>query len=271
MARIISAGNTLFSPENYDRKRRERKRKLVLALVCVLSLFIALVLTSRIDKFLISDIEVYGAKVITEDEVSRSVLSTLSGKFLWLIPKSNVLFIPRGEVEANLMREYPRLSSISLSLSGTKILSASVVEREPYALYCQNSDAEDKCYFLDESGFIFDEAPDFSGVVYFIYRGEGLPEPKGRQFLPHDKFRELSAFVENIDKIGFEPVSHSDAEIIMRNGTKLAWKEGGDLTRIFSNLKLFLESPEIRAQENFINKVRVFDLSTENKVFYRFK
>jgi hypothetical protein len=273
MARIISSGNTLFSPENYEKKKRERKRKLILWSSVLFVLLIILVVASRVERFKISAIEVLGARVITEEEITRSVRETLSGHYLWLVPRGNLALYPRPAVRNHLMKEFPRLSSVSTTLTGTA-LNVLVTERDPFALYCPDSNAP--CFFLDENGFIFDEAPSFSGVVYFIYtKAVPIENPKGQELLPPDQFVKLARFIEDLPKLDLEPVTlvikEEDLEVAMRNGLTLIWKADADVSVLYSNLEAFLTHEEIKSDPAFLEKVKLLDLRTENKVFYRFK
>ncbi|KKU49917.1 MAG: hypothetical protein UY47_C0002G0026 [Parcubacteria group bacterium GW2011_GWB1_49_7] len=273
--KIISTGRTLFSPENYERKKKEKKRKVLAWSAGVLAVFIALVIISRLERLQIREVAAEGAKVVPEEEIARVVKETLSDRYLWLVPWTNAAIYPRRAVRENLMKEFPRISSVSLSLDGMKRLAVSVSERDPYALYCPELargelvESVDKCFFLDKSGFIFDEAPDFSGVVYFIYKKDApIKNPKGSQFLLLENFSPLAQFVEGLSKFGFEPVTLTikdrDVELVTRNGTLILFNAYGDLTFLYSNLEAFLKNPAIE-----MDKLSELDLRIENKIFWK--
>ena len=274
MAKIVSTGRTISLEEYHNKRVCERRRRFFLWFTLVFLLVVALVLISRIEKIQISDIQVEGAKVVAEEDVRQSVLRILSGRYFWLVPKGNVALYPRAEIEENLAREFSRFSDVALSLEGLERLVVSVVEREPFALYCPPEDA--KCFFLDESGFIFGEAPDFSGAVYFIYSMEPpLENPKGREFLPEEEFSALSDFLEMLSSLGFKPVSLMSLErgfdITMKNGSRMLLPEAADLAPLALNLESFLKSENIASQKNFLDEVFLLDLRTKNKIFYRFR
>ncbi len=279
MARIVSTGATLASPEFRNKKRKEKQRKYIIWSSVVTVTLVALVFVSRLESLLIKEVGVTGAHVITEEEVSRNVLETLSGHYLWLIPRANAALYPRSRVKENLMKEFPRFSSVALSLEGAKKLGVSVVERNPFALYCPSATRPDDasaCFFLDNEGFIFDEAPAFSGTVYFVYAKDvPLQNPKGSLFMPKDEFQNLSQFVEAVERLGFEPLALELAErevtILLPGEAKIVWEREADLTNIYSNIESFLNSKEIKEQPDFIEKLKLLDLRTRNKVFFRFK
>jgi hypothetical protein len=277
--KIVSKGNTLFSAETYDKKREERKRKFLLIFSGLLIVFVALILASQVEQFQIKEVEVEGAQVITEDEVEKSVKETLSGRYFWLVPKSNALLYSGEEIRENLLREFPRFSAVELSLDGAQTLVAYVAERDPFALYCPSATRPENassCFFLDDTGFIFDEAPAFSGVVYFVYAlADPLEDPEGKQFMPEDEFRSLSIFIEGIKTLGFEPmaveVSDRERRLMLPAGATITWNADDNLTHLYANLEAFMNSETIQADKNFIDRVFSLDLRTENKVFYRFR
>lgn len=267
MSKIVSTGKTISLEEYHKKRVREHRRRVRWWMSGIFILLIALVFVSRLETFRISEVAVEGAKVITNDEVKRNVLAALSGKYFWLVPKSNAAIFPREEVAASLMKEFPRLASVELNVERENTLRVLVTEREPYALYCM-----DVCYFLDEHGFIFDTAPDFSGVVYFVYAREvPMENPSGSQFMPVEEFENLSTFIQDLSKLSFEPVRLDDYDLTMNNGSRMLLPEKSDLVTLFSNLESFLESETIRSQRNFLDKVVLLDLRTENKIFYRFR
>ncbi len=276
--KIVSTGKTLSTTEYYRKKiRARRKRWLAFGLVVILFLVI-LVFLSRLEYFQIKEVKIVGAQVVSTETVQDVIRDVISGKYLWFVPKSNAIIFPEGLVESILLRKFPRLSSIDLSLEGLERLVASVVEREPFALYCEAlapSEVEG-CYFLDESGFIFDEAPIFSEGVYLVYSYETpLTDPLGREFLPREVFKGLEAFINSFSSLGFEPVAvvvgERDLAVSTSRGAKLLIRRGGNLGLTLSNLEAFLKDESIQAQADFLERVTELDLRTENKVFYKFK
>lgn len=277
--KIVSTGRTLFSEETYEKKREERKRKLVLWGSFLLILFVALILATRISGIQIKEIKVEGARVITSDEIARNVRETLEGKYYLLVPKSNSLLYPGDEIKENLLEEFPRFGAVELSLDGLNTITVYVSERNPYALYCPNAsrpqDAS-SCYFLDDTGFIFDEAPAFSGVVYFIYSTDpAIENPKGKEFLEVSEFQNLTVFLDAVRGLGFEPtalqVGETESKLLLPDNAQILWNRKDDLNHLYQNLEAFMQNPAIQAETNFMGKISSLDLRTENKVFYRFK
>ncbi len=76
-----------------------------------------------------------------------------------------------------LLEKYKRIENVDLSTRG-QTLTVSIKEREPAYLWCEGNLSVDadtehaqKCYFADKTGYIFANAPQFSGDAFFIYAG----------------------------------------------------------------------------------------------------
>ncbi|MDO8424293.1 MAG: hypothetical protein Q7S54_01635, partial [bacterium] len=209
--KIVSTGSTLSSPEFLEKRNKARRRRTTFWIAGILALLVIAVIISRREEFLISEVSVSGAIVVKEEDIALAVEAIISGHYLFLVPKGNALIYPGGQIEKKLLQAFPRLSAVAASLEGMRLLRIDAAEREPFALYCSSAlSPEDasECYFLDDNGFIFDEAPSFSGSVYFIYaKVPPLPEPVGREFLPTEEFKPLSQFIGSLEDLGIEPLA----------------------------------------------------------------
>lgn len=272
--KIVSTGSILASPGFLEKKLKARRKRLGVFVIGLIILLVALVAVSRLQAFRIQEISVSGAKVTSADNIKAVVKDQISGYYLWLVPHDNALLYPKSQVRKMLFRKFPRFSSVELSVSDGNILEITVVEREPFALYCQSGSSG--CYFLDKEGFIFDVAPTFSEGVYMVYQNAApYPEPLGEAFLPGETFKELSLALEKLPALQLEPLtltmSENEYEINLKSGASLLWPRNIQLARTFSNLESFLLSPEISGQKDFLSRVARLDLRTEDKVFYTFK
>lgn len=272
--KIVSTGATLASPGFLEKKQRERRRRRIVYSVTLSVLTVGLLAASRMEQLRIENISVVGANVIPKDDVGKVAREIMNENYFWLVPKDNALVYPEETIRTVLSRKFPRFNSVALSVVGLKTLEIGVTEREPFALYCIKDSTP--CYFMDESGFIFDHAPTFSEGVYLIYSDEVSPSvPLGIEFLPAEEFRLLGSFISHFPALGLEPISIEKGKdsitVLLKNEVRVLWSSEHDTSRIWSNLESFLKSPEISSQKDFLNRVVELDLRTEDKVFYRFK
>ncbi len=272
--KIVSRGNTISTTEYLEKKQKARRKRIYIYVCVFFALLIILILLSRIQKIRIHEVSVAGTEIIDTEAVSAAVQEGLSGYYFYLVPKNNFLVYPNGKIERALAEQFPRLSHINLSLSGSQALMVDAIEREPFALYCMAVDSN-TCYFVDKEGFVFDFAPSFSAGVYFVYTKEDFTDPLGEALLPTAEFQSLSTFVSGLPSLGLNSLSlqirEGEYRLNLKNGGKVLWPREADLAHIFSNLESFLKSPEIKSQPDFLEKISTLDLRTENKVFYTFR
>lgn len=275
--KIVSTGRTISTTEYLAKKVRARRKRMLIACGAVLVLIIIAVLVLRLKSFQIKEVVAEGVPSTGSAQVQEVASELLSGSYLWLVPKTNIFFYPRSHLEQELGQRFPRLSSIAASLEGAHILHIKGVERAPFARYCALAlSGVEGCYFLDETGFIFDASPVFSEGVYFTYAtAVPLEDPLGRQFIPQPEFESLAAFVTRVGTFGVEPhsleLSDTEGTMILRSGASIKFSRGVDTAALSRALESFLESEPIKAEKDFWNKLSTLDMRTENKVFYSFK
>jgi len=277
--KIISSGKVLNSPGFYKKKKLKERIQLALILIGVLVLVSSFVYLTRHERFMISEVEVLEKNAIDTDEIIEATKSVLSGNYLWLIPRSSAFVYPSSKIEAHLLASFPRLKSVKLELSDMKKLTVSVSEREPFALYCANAlhpATASECYFLDEEGLIFADAPSFSGVTYFVFATEDpIENPIGERFLPLDEFSYLLNFIENLTTLNIKPLalgfSGNEYSLFLPNGGQITLKKDDDFASVYSNLTAFLTDEAIKSQPNFLDKILYLDLRTKDKVRWKFQ
>lgn len=281
--KIVSSGKGIHSPEFHQKKRKERNIRLAIAVLLIV-VFVAIpTYLLKTKRFLISSVEVKGNSVTKTEDIEQIVSDKISGNYLWLFPKSNDVLYPKSMIKNVLLQNIPRLSSVTISLSNPNLLSVSVVERQPFALYCTDisppaggSNNSNGCFFLDKTGYIFSEAPSFSGGVYFVYTSEPVFDTPLRQsFLNPARFSELAPFVSSLGHIGLYPKIFVDKgneyDLELSNGGKIVIRSDSDLVRIADDLEAFLNSPKIEAEKNFIKRIVSLDLRFGNQIRWTLK
>lgn len=273
----LIGGEAIHSPEFHKKRQKEKRvRRFIIAGLALL-LVVAPLLILRNENFLLANIEIEGNSVTHDEDITGIVKEHISGKYLWVLPKSNALLYPRKAIKKDLLARIPRISRVEIEAPTANSLHISVEEREPLALYCtdiSNLSNPEGCYFLDKEGFIFSEAPAFSGNVYFIYtKPEVIAEPLGKQYLPAEIFRPFPEFVKSLENLGVHAraleAKADEFNLILPNSGRIIWRAADDLSIIRSNLEAFLADDSI--SNNFLDRVLYIDLRFENKVFYKFQ
>lgn len=255
------------------KRRKRRIVHLVVLCLCSLILFFGSAYISFSPKFLIADISTLGNVSVSGEDVQGTVEKIVSGKYLGLFSKRNIWLYPEENVIETIKNNFPQVASVSLANSDTKDLVVYISEREPRGVWC--GDAELKvCYFLDENGFIFGEAPQFTGTIYTTFTGVIEKEnPIKESYLPQKDFLLLQGFIENLKRFGFVPVrihlsTSGDGYVLLPGEGKILFTFGPDISKSAENLEAFLsESPVVLKNGGL--KGQYIDIRFGNKIFYK--
>lgn len=285
--RSVSSSTRL--KEIKKKKRINLRRKLLVILLGVFILFGGLAYLSSLPKINIQNIEIVGNKVIDSMPVETLIRSNLEGKYLWMFPKTNSIIYPREKIEKDLINNFQRMKDINFNLKDLKTLEVSFNERDAKYIWCgeylPEGEVNDdlKCYFMDETGYLFDESPFFSGEVYFRFFGpiDNINSPKGSNFVAGE-FENLIIFKESLKKLDVRPVAiflkeDKDIEVILSSSRplseapKIIFKSNSDLNKMVENLQSALTAEPLK--DDFKNKydsLKYIDLRFGNKVYYKF-
>ena len=282
---INSPGITEFKRKKYI----ALKKRIIIFIVLFVVFFIALCFVSNIKKINIDGINITGNVVIDAKSIEEVIEKDLNGKYLGIFPKTNALIYPRKEILKDLSQKYKRLKNISIDIVNFKTLNINVREYEGKYLWCGgvtpelNSNSNQKCYFMDNSGYIFDEAPFFSGEIYFkLYGFLNNENPRGSYYF-HDLFPKIMKFKNSLEQMGLKPsfvwVNNQDETIVGLSklgvtpiNPQILLKNNSDYEKMAENLQSAIETEplKIKLVKDYA-KLLYIDLRYGNKVYYKFQ
>ncbi len=278
------------SPIKKERRKRALSRTFILLFILGI-LFVGFGLLSHVPGLVIGNVEVFGTKVIDSSSVSASVSEFLSVNQALLYARGNIFLFSKSDVATLVKREFPRVYEVPVVERYGRTLSISIEERDAAYLWCGMEPPAyvdrflpKDCFFLDQSGFVFDQAPFFTDGVYTVFYG-GLVEgePIGQTLPTRNSMEDIRAFAEALREEGI-PI-HS---VVLSNDGQHAMlldavSDTGDFARIIFNEdeslidtldKLYTALHE----EAFINeyadmktRLEYIDTRFRNRVFYKFK
>ena len=282
----------------HSQNRIKRKRKIILWKFLAI-LFVVILIVGGIAWGLsrpglrIARIEVSGNSVLETDEITSFVRKEISGKYFFLFPKDSIALYPKERIENDLLDSFKRILSLSLNTKGFTALSVTINERKPYSLWCGeilvDTDVEEDalCYFADEAGFLFAEAPHFGGNVYVefygpLYKtGTSISSPGiipiGAEFLPSLEFKTITLFRDLLGRIGLNinkavAKDAGDFTFTIREGGKVLLNKKQDPMRLVSDIESAFRTelgdpgdPAVRKQVEYI------DARFTNKIFFKKK
>ena len=271
----------LYSPRLSELRRKRRNIFFLKTVffILIFAFFIGgLAFVSKIRKLNINDIVVTGNKIVDSEAIKEVAQADLSGEYLWLFPKTNLVLYPKTKIQNDLYARFGRLKDISLGLNG-RIIQITVSERTGLYTWCGSAPGAEKsqiekCNFVDENGYIFDEAPYFSGDVYFKLYGEPFKNN-------YPVFNDLINFKKNLEMMGIKPVAlyvKEDANAVIflsatsSKAPEIIFKTDTDFAEMLENLQTALTTEPL--QTDFKKKytsLEYIDLRFGNKVYYKFK
>ncbi|MDE2030895.1 MAG: hypothetical protein KGI58_01380 [Patescibacteria group bacterium] len=283
----------LTSPRMEDLKRSRRKRRLrmvILIFILLITVVYALAFFSSNPKITLNKIIVTGTRIISDTKVESDTRQVISGKYLHLFARDNSLIYPKTNIYSTLIKDFPRIKTLTINRSGWNTLTIDITERLGSYLYCGSqiptveSNIGENCYFVNNDGYIFDKAPYFSGNVYFKYYaplGAGEANPLGQQLLTPDRFHKIARFIDGVIAVGFKPtylvIGNDDDYLYLDHKStdtspQIIFNNENDLDQILNNLSLAMTKPEFA---NVINSkyttLLYIDLRFKNKVLYKFQ
>lgn len=286
--------SVLNSPRLKQLKKQKYKIlriKIFLSIFLFLLVLVALSFLSRWEKFNINKIEISGNKVVETEMIEDVVKENISGNYFWFFPKTNFIIYPQAKIETELKNKFKRIKTVSANDKNIKTLEILLTERVASYTYCgvsvnTETENEQKCFFMDEEGYIFAEAPFFSGEVYLKFYGkvadQEIEDPSGKYFYQSD-FSKLISFKEKIEKIGLKPViffigENGYTEMFLSSllkselGPKIIFNLDSNLDVVLENLETILSSEPLKTdfRKKYASLLYI-DLSFGNKVYYKFK
>lgn len=241
----------------------------------VLSIFFSFVFLARADFLRVTTVDIQGNELVNKETIQGIADAELSSKSLWFFPKNNFFLFPRELTENKIRNQSSTIADVSVSFDGFKKVLVDVKEYKPAYLWCDSLERE-KCYFMDNRGYVFSESADFSTGVLFSYYGliEG-DNPITQTYLPEDKFKELNSFVDSLKLLKMSPVGlnalgEDDFEVYLSTGGKVLFSSREPFLTTFENLETVV-TEQAKTNPNFLNELEYVDVRFTSKVFVKLK
>jgi len=269
--------NILNSPRLSELKKHRRRAflgKTLIFLFGFLVVFGFLIYISRLPRLNIDNIIVVGNKVVETEAIKEVAEKELAGDYFFVFPKTNIFLYPKNKLEYALLNEFKRIKDVSFLVEDRKMLRMVVSERTPKYLWCDgivmSPSVPENCYFMDEGGFIFDEAPYFSGEVYFKFYGTAS--------LLEKSFENLISFKKTLEGMGLRPAvlsiqENRDVRIFLSTSTgpEIIFKVDSDFQKVTENLEAALTTEPLQSDfKNKYSSLLYIDLRFGNKVYFKF-
>lgn len=241
-------------------KRQRRRRKLLIYAAGVFG--IALVLVGMYSSILrVNGVEVTGAKHTNILAVKQDVENLLLKNRLLILPNNNVLFYPNNKIEEFILKTYPSVEKVEVTVSAKKIIEVEITDRFPLGVWCAEI-----CYFYDDQGIVFKESFKYTGPIFTAWEKNPkvpvayLEKVACEELCTNKKF---SQFLSD-NQIEKAIISPDMIEYVSANGYFI--KAGFDATTTMNHiLKISEQKP------GFLNTLEYVDVRFPTKIFYKEK
>jgi|GEM_PF-3051316 len=279
----------------HQRKRRTQQRTVIrrsfFGLIAFVVIgYVALFGIAQVPFFRINDIEIEGGETIADEEAIAIIDELVDENFIPLIPKRHHIFFPRKKVKDALYENFSRVESIELIML-EKSVRVEMFERAPNFVVCRDA-ALRNCWYGDDMGGIFQEAPSYTPGVYLQFVDENLnPGSLPYDWIESDELALYQDFRKRIQEndTDIEVIDISDDILTSYAIDSLFGVRVPDESRIFTRKYSVTEGDEAHEElftilelvrnkhEAFVERLvknaddfEYLDISVPDKVYFKF-
>jgi cell division septal protein FtsQ len=262
--------NTRYKKASSRISRRSRLRRifnLFLKITIPTALVVGLFFLLRADFLQVKNWQVVGAGAIPQESIKNTASNFILGDYLFIIPKSNILFLNEGKLSSVLLSQFGRLQKAEVSknyFSGDIIIK--ILERQADFLWC----SETQCFFMTKDGFVFEQT-ESSTTDKIIFYGLLTGNPLMKNFATAAKMKNYVIFIGVLKDAGFD-VSSINIESLDRAtassnmGDIIFNPEETNLTAVAQNVILIINNTLTKKPSARFDYI---DARFGNKVYYK--
>ena len=266
-----------YQRSNISTSLRRKRQMSLLKKIGIYSIFILFViclvnygLTANVVR--IKNIVVSGNNSVATEDILKIVNTELDKVYLKVTPTDNILLLRSSIIENKVLNTYKKIGKVDVIIRGITSIEIAVKERKSDNLWCKGTPAESKgCYFMDLSGFIFEDAPIFSNNSFPEYFGLiSNADPIGQIYFG-DNFRNISNLYNALKTMSFQAqyfnaLNEHEYEIYIFGGGKILINDKKSFESSLTNLQALVDNKYIANDSASLKKIKYVDLRFGNKV-----
>ena len=253
------------------KEKRAQKRTITIgvAITLFVLLIVSVALVSRLPEVTIAEVRVDGAHSISEADVRTAVEQKLAGSYFWLVPKKNTLLYPEHAIEDVLRESFPPIHLVDVTRDGFTKLVVAIEERQPVAVWCERSASSSGCYFMDDTGLLF-ESGDVN-PAFVTYQGGVEGEPLGAHFIDgeFETLRQVVSDLHTATTRSPERVvvdEYDDIYVYFKEGGEVRFVRRYEPRALLDNIASVFSSNRFETEDYF----EYADFRFGNKVYVKF-
>lgn len=246
------------------RLRDKRKKKTKYALVVTVGVLLVgaglLLYALRLPFFVVTDVRVVGTEHVDADLVKNAVHEATGGVYLGLIPVAQRFFYPHQSVADAITSVSSRIKDVHVDVTAQTAF-VNVSEYVIYALWCRDGE-NGSCYFIDDSGRVFADAPHIEGTSILRYFGgvaSTSPIEAGMYYAGDESaFREIRYLINQLGPLGITPVSArldgaESLSIVSARGTEFLIGRREDFGDALQRIAIAFDDPSIPVHDLYVS------------------
>jgi cell division septal protein FtsQ len=227
----------------------------------------------------ISSISVSGNSAVATEDIEKVTSEQMKGDYFNIFSKANTFLFSKTAILNAVKNSSYWIKDVSLKRKGLTALSIAVTERTPVAAWCDDKSQDDaKCYLMDDSGFVFAKAPDFSGNAYIRFYGNFATSTAiGTQYIDKKDFDQILTMIKFLPSLSLEPSGvemgdNQEYTISLKTGSRILLDTHDPVDKVISNIQTIMSERQFMdSQKLGFANLEYLDLRFGNKIYYKFK
>jgi len=288
---------------SHERERHKKQIARIIGSLTALLIVAGFIGLLNLSFLRVMQITFTGQTSIDQDEARNFINERLTGRHFGLVPKNSIFFIRKNVLIEDLKNKFPSLEKIKIDWPDLNTLAFQVTDRESKILWCVGAGVLKQCYYLDQGGRLYQQAPNFSdkllielhtnlppqkigtkvigpktltkvaAILNFIKGSTSLWPTRGwrlasTEIMPLADFRAILARNGSV----VQTITSSTTPVINNNQFSILFNTDQSANTTITNLHSVLKSDQF--QKDWVTaggRLEYLDLRFAGKVFYKFK
>ena len=250
-------------------KKKKRRFKGILLLICLIFLIVLVYIFLFSPLFKIKAVEIFGNKKVSSEEIKNN------------LDYGNIFLATENKIKNDLIEKIPKISDVEIKKNLMKrSIKLTIGERKRLGIACQineqgaeNNEQFGDCFYIDNQGVIFEDAPQTSGSLILLikdysqrefYLGKKIFEQRIVDFISQARqglSSEIGLTALDFNVLSFPP---KDLKVMTNEGWYIIFDLEGDIKNQLRSIKVALEE-KIENRES----LEYVDLRIENRIYYK--
>ncbi|MFA5736855.1 MAG: hypothetical protein WCX70_00610 [Candidatus Paceibacterota bacterium] len=273
-----------------EREKKILKIKIILGFLLILFLVGSFIILLNWHFLRFDSVVVVGNTAENKDLIQTIAQKSIAGRYLGLVPKGSIFFLHKKILVETLKQEFPRLAEIVISLPDLNTLKLVVNDKKAKLVWCDGQDSikKEDCYYLNENGEIYSQAPVFSKAIITEIIGPLSLSPIGRVVMSSSTVEKIQALTLAINHlvaglpnsnssklIYWQPLTDGDWSGWVMSEKDKRWQvifnEKSSLPELLGSLSSTLKNKIFLTDWTRQNgRLEYIDIRFDQKIFYRF-